>query len=66
MLDPSARNIRPSMQPTERIDQAEVTRERAGSAAGVMLAHGAALLLRAIAIAILATPVVIGLVLLVR
>lgn len=53
------------MQPTERIEQAEAAPARGASATGVLLAHGAALLLRAIAIAILAAPVVIGLVLLV-
>lgn len=54
------------MQPTERIEQAEATPARSGSVAGVVVVHGAALLLRALAIAILATPVVIGLVLLLR
>ncbi|NGM21396.1 hypothetical protein G3576_15335 [Roseomonas stagni] len=54
------------MQPTERIDQAAAAPPRSASGAGVFLAHAAALLLRAIAIVILAAPVVIGLVLLAR
>jgi hypothetical protein len=66
MLDPLARKGRATMQPTDRIEQAEVAPARAASGAGIVLAHAAALLLRAIAIAILAAPVVIGLVLLAR
>jgi hypothetical protein len=66
MLDPVARKGRATMQPTDRIEQAEAAPARGGSSAGIVVAHAAALLLRAIAIAILATPIVIGLVLLVR
>lgn len=54
------------MQPTDRIEQAEVAPARAASGTAIVLAHAAALLLRAVAIAILAAPIVIGLVLLAR
>lgn len=54
------------MQPTERIEQVEAARPRAAGGFAVSLAHGAAILLRALAIVALAAPVVIGIVLLLR
>ncbi len=66
MLDPPARKAKVTMQPTDHIEQAEMPEARSASGAGPVLAHAAALLLRATAIAILAAPVVIGIMLLVR
>jgi hypothetical protein len=53
------------MQPTERIDPVDLAPTR-GTGIGPVLAHGAAILLRATAIAVLAAPVVLGVVLLLR
>lgn len=53
------------MQPTERIERVDLAPAR-GTGIGPFLAHGAALLLRATAIAVLAAPVVLGIVLLLR
>jgi len=51
------------MQPTERIERVDLAPTR-GTGIGPVLAHGAAILLRATAIAVLAAPVVLGIVLL--
>jgi len=62
-----ARNPGNIMQPTERIEPAEAPARHATPAvAGPALAHTAVILLRALAIAILAAPVVLGVVLLLK
>jgi hypothetical protein len=66
MLDPIALKSGRDMQPTERIERAEAPPSPRPSPAAPVLAHAAVLLVRALAIAILATPVVIALVLLLR
>ena len=53
------------MQPTERVDQLAMAQTRS-TGLGPVLAHGAALLLRSIAIALIAAPVVLGVLLLLR
>jgi hypothetical protein len=53
------------MQPTEQIRQVELAPARS-SGLGPILAHGAVLLLRSTAIALLAAPVVLGVMLLLR
>ena len=62
---PQTRKGRNRMQPTERIERVELAPTRS-TGIGPVLAHGAAMLLRATAIAVLAAPLVLGIVLLLR